>query len=162
MAATYESIATASLSLTTGVTFSSIPNTYTDLRVVLNFQPTDQELIFMRLNNDSNSYYSAMYIVGNDTSITGGTNNNRTEFTSTYATSSGSNGFLTYDIMNYTNTNKHKTVLYQNSLTNASQNYTIKYVGQYKDPARITSVRVFCPNNTFSDGNITLYGIKAA
>ena len=161
MPITYDSIATASLSGQAGITFSSIPNTFTDLRIVLNFQLTSSSVIRMRINGDTAENYATVYFGGDSSATIAGSTISRTALTTTYGTSAGNNGFVTYDIMNYVNDTKFKTILFQNSLVNAIQNYTLKYAGQYKEPQRVQEVRVFC-DDTFSEGIITLYGIKGA
>ena len=65
MPTTYEPIQSYTLgSATTGITFSSVPSTYTDLRVVL-VEATDGANLGIRFNSDTASNYSYTYVQGN-------------------------------------------------------------------------------------------------
>lgn len=69
MPATYEPIATTTLgTATNSIVLSSIPATYTDLR--LTFVATSiGSNVFLRLNGDAGTNYSATYISGAGTSV---------------------------------------------------------------------------------------------
>ena len=61
-------IATTTLSsAASSIDFTSIPNTYTDLRLVFVLKPSGNAAIYIKLNNDSSSTYSWTQISGNGT-----------------------------------------------------------------------------------------------
>jgi hypothetical protein len=163
MAVTYESIATVDVTSTTQAVFSSIPTTYTDLRIVATFLQNVDSPIYLLINNDSNTNYNGIYIRGDGSAVSAGVFVNQDTFTtSSFNSLGGYPAFITWDLMNYTNTNEYKTVLCENSATNSGQNDTLKYAGTYRGSTnRISTIKVFT-NATFNSGTITLYGIKAA
>ena len=76
MASTYEKIASYTLTSTsTGVTFSSIPATYTDLNLVLNIKGSTDSIPAIRLNSDTAYNYSYTSDISNLNVII----NNKTE-----------------------------------------------------------------------------------
>lgn len=71
MPATYDSIATTTLgSAAANITFSSIPSSYTDLRLVMAFRPaaggTDLRI---RFNGSSGTDYRSIMLTGNGTTV---------------------------------------------------------------------------------------------
>jgi hypothetical protein len=73
MATTYEKIATTTLgSAAATITFSSIPNTFTDLRLVVVMFTDTTNTTFLRLNNDSDTNYSETLLWGNGTAASSG------------------------------------------------------------------------------------------
>jgi hypothetical protein len=162
MPATYESIATQTLSSTaTTVTFSSITSSYTDLIMVISaFTGNDVPEYTMRFNGDSGTNYSVttlegagsvaisqrqssqpqMYIVG----FQAGT------YTEPYTT--------LIHFMNYSNTTTNKTIL-----SRSSSNAASAYCGLWRSTTAINTIAITNPSSTFSaNTTFTLYGIKAA
>lgn len=162
MAVTYESIATVDVTSTSQAVFSSIPTTYTDLRIVATFLQNVDSPIYLLINNDSDINYNGIYLRGDGSAVSAGVFVNQSSFTTSFNSWGGYPAFITWDLMNYTNTNEYKTVLYENSATNSGQNDTSKYAGTYRGSTnRISTLKVFT-NASFNSGTITLYGIKAA
>jgi hypothetical protein len=165
MPTTYEPIATQTLgSSTTTVTFSSIPNTYTDLLLVSVFAVTAGMDILLRFNGDSSSNYSATRLFANNSSstVTVGRVNSYTGIQP--RTSADQQLALTtilkHNIMNYLNTNTNKVVLGRYDYPSQIEMHT----GVWRSTAAITSLSLtaeagpqFATNSIF-----TLYGIKAA
>jgi len=70
MPATYEPIATTTLgSAASSITFSSIPSTYTDLRLVIVGQGSGNGYYAFRFNGVSTNTYNATYLVGNGSAV---------------------------------------------------------------------------------------------
>lgn len=164
MPATYEPINTQTLgTAVASVTFSSIPQTYTDL--VLVFAGSSASLstdsIDIQFNGDTATNYSYTILSGTGSVASSGRGTS-TAFiagaliTSTEITNS------TWNIFNYTNTTNSKTVLVRGNIAGALVRAA---VGLWrKTPEAITSITL--KNDTaqnFAVGcTFTLYGIKAA
>jgi hypothetical protein len=155
MPSTYEPIATATATGTT-VTFSSIPQTYTDIVYTI-FTPTTGGVnTNMNFNGDTAGNYSFLQAYGEAGFST------PTSFripNSTYCLSGVSDGTAAIrgHIMNYSNTSTFKTMFCRGG---GSGRYLDMTVSQWRNTAAITSILVG-PN--LSTGSIiTLYGIKAA
>ena len=164
MPATYEPIATTILgSAATAINFSSIPATYTDLKVIFRNGASQPSNTHFRLNTDSGSNYSFTSLSGNGTSATSDRNTNVT--TLEISTSDGSNAFLTLDFFNYAGST-YKTSLITLSNDNNGSGYVARQVGLWRSTAAITSINFRCGGagvNNFSIGTTaTLYGILKA
>jgi len=150
-------------SATASVTFSSIPQTYTDLFLVVNAVANSGSggNLCLQINGDTNTYTSATRILGDGSSASSFRN-----------TTGQSNGIMVGDvlntgdrfvaeihIMNYANTTTYKTVLSRyNGLAYVSGN-----VGLWSKPSKeainqlvvtSSSLQTFAAGSTF-----TLYGI---
>lgn len=153
---TYTPIARTTLSSAGSVTFSSVPQTYTDLVVVVNVTASQNAVNGgLRFNNDSATNYSSTRINGDGTSVTSTRDSNddvlRTGVVST-------NSVVISHIMNYANTTTNKTVLSRGSGAN---DRLAAFVGLWRNTAAITTVTV--TNLNYPAGTtFTLYGIAAA
>lgn len=166
---TYTPLANITLGSTTAsVTFASINQTYRDLVLVVQARTTTDSNFFIQFNGD--------------TGYTGGTWNypfvsmtgNGSSATSNYSsTGSGMTGarmnFSAYldatnwhtskaEIMDYSATNKHKTVL---TRSGDSTEATETIAARWANNAAITQI-VLYPTNSFTTGTtVALYGIAA-
>lgn len=162
MPKTYEPISTQTLSSAqSSVTFTSIPQTYTDLILVSNPINSGVTAVNIYFNSDTGTNYSCTRVYG------GGGLASSDRFSNT-ALSLGGWGtdadtfpyvFISY-IMNYSNTTTYKTMLTRPNEMNAG------YVGListlWRNTNAITTVS-FNGNANFSIGStFTLFGIKAA
>lgn len=165
MAVTYDKIATTTLgSAQTTVSFSSIPQTYTDLIVIINAKANTGGVIgqLAQFNGDTGANYSFTYLNGNGSSassgrVTGTTNQAWADL----AGSSTSPNTIIAQINNYSNSTTYKTTISRGSDAN---NVAQAIVGLWRSTAAITSILLF-PNSGIqfaSGGTFTLYGIKAA
>jgi len=157
--ATYVPIATYTASgSTTTITFSSIPQTYTDLRIISNLVFSGQ--IYLQFNGDTGGNYSITYVQGTGSSASSGRTTNQTNgMQMGYGVSSNLTVF-TADIFNYANTTTYKTALSRDSdaggLAQAS-------VGLWRNTSNITSIAVYSPGANYSStSTFTLYGIASA
>jgi hypothetical protein len=166
MPSTYEPIATTTLSSSaTGITFSSIPSTYTDLRVVCIASNTAGGNFGFRLNNVSSNFYTRIDMIGSGTVM------------SAYSPSSAQSYFIvdnaiggltatkqlyTMDIFQYTNTNMERTVLITaNEARTAAGGYISLQAGLFMASSVINTISCFNDTNLEAGSTATLYGIKA-
>lgn len=166
---TYTPISTTTLgSDTATVTFSSIPGTYTDIRIVVSSRCTGAQNSsgidsLAYYNADQGSNYSNTQIYGNGSTAA---SNRSLNITYSYVgvTSNSSNNewpMYTFDIMNYANTTTYKTTL---ARVNAGTQATFARVTLWRSTAAITSITLYNELSlSFKAGStFTLYGIAAA
>lgn len=160
--ATYEPIATTTTTTATNtITFSNIPQTYTDLILIVNAirdtGSSDDHLV--RFNSDSGSNYSRTYLYGDGTNYSGGQETNQTSARLIYLNSSV-RGVPQLHIMNYSNSVKYKTVLQRQNLPDT---VTAINCASWRSNNAITSITITTPANNFAANSyFTLYGIAAA
>jgi hypothetical protein len=170
MASTYEPIATTTLgSNNANITFSSIPSTYTDLVLVMNYGSNSADtVVSLQFNSDTGSNYSVTTLGGNGSSAFSGRNSNQTIMrivNNIGATSGSIYNMSILNIMNYQNSTTYKTVIARSGTAASPPSPgTEATVGLWRSTSAITSLVL----NNFSGGNFitgstfTLYGIKAA
>ena len=166
MASTYEPIATQTISgATSSVIFSSIPSTYTDLRLILSAKITSSGFnVFLTFNNDSGSNYSTtkLYTTGggsaSSTSATG-----ETSITLDYLGLDSTNPKLfILDIFSYSSS-LYKTVLKLSAEDLNGSGLIGTSVSLWRSTSSINSIKMVTGSSTLTAGTIaTLYGIKAA
>lgn len=168
MPATYEPIATTTLgSAAADITFSSIPNTYTDLRLVLVCTTSTSRILWMRLNGDTGTDYSTTSLLGDGFSAASYRTTNKTAIevaeSNTIGTSTTIPEMWTIDIFSYTgSTNKTCLITAQQDANGSGQ--VMRKVGLWRDTSVINEVKLML-NSTgnFNSGTTaTLFGIKAA
>jgi hypothetical protein len=159
-------------------TFTSIPQTYTDLILVSrfagNYSSNDRsQLVFQVGNNsiDAGANYSLSYLSANGTSATTGRDNNVVSLSlATYPLGPSSDvqqNTLVTHFMNYSNTTTFKSIVARGTQMNSSNNTpaTTVYSALWKSTSAINQIRIkdygdlyyFYPGTSF-----TLYGITAA
>ena len=142
------------------ITFSSIPQDYTDLILVTSgaSQPAGGGAAFLRFNGDTGTNYSYLYMFGSGSATSTGRFSNTTGVpTNRHNTTEG--GGMGH-IMNYSNTTTYKTTISHG----AGNNIAIAYTGSWRSTAAITSITIFPESGPgWATGfTATLYGIKAA
>jgi hypothetical protein len=167
MAATYTPIASITLGATvTSVTFSSIPQTYTDLVLVVQAKTTSTGDVRIRFNGDSGSNYSFTYLTGNGTAASSGRGTNDASalgnFNGQMTTTLGASNQILH-FLNYSNATTNKTILSRGN--NASAGVDI-IVGLWRNTAAVTSITLGANGgftNTYESGStFNLYGILGA
>lgn len=164
--ATYEPIATTTLgSAASTITFSSIPSTYTDLRIVLTETQTSGTWPYLQFNTDTGTNYSFTALLGSGSAASSFANT-----TGTFINFSGSNSlsttipaFISIDIFSYAGST-YKTCLTTLSNDQNGSGWVTDTVGLWRSTAAINKV-VFkmAGGGSFAAGSTaTLYGIKAA
>jgi len=166
---TYEPIQTQTLSSATNtVTFSSIPQTYTDLVLVFNGggSATSGENIVLQFNGDTGTNYSCTVLAGNGSAAASYRESNYTAVRASYASAfyNTLTNTTVVQIMNYTNATTYKTVLSRSGIANGTFAATEAIVSLWRaTPAAITSIVAKATVGNFLSGStFTLYGISNA
>ena len=163
MTVTYDSIATTTLgSAAASITFSSIPGTFTDLRLVCVFTTADI-LPSFRFNSDTGSNYSTTQLYGNGTSAVSGRNTSATSLYNDTGTSSATvPGLIELDVFSYAGSTNKSSLIAVSTDKNGSGS-TLRSVGLWRNTSAITSiiVRDFFGANLGAGTTATLYGIKS-
>lgn len=166
MPATYEPIATTTLgSAASTITFSSIPATYTDIKLVFVGTANTGTNCLMRFNSDSATNYSRTYIIGDGASASSARNSNVTVVSLTIQNTINATTptMRTADIFSYAGST-NKTVLTTETSDLNGSGSTVSAVQLWRNTAAITSLSLETTSGaTFSIGTTaTLYGIKNA
>jgi hypothetical protein len=161
MPATYEKIATTTLgSAASDITFSTIPGTYTDLKIILTGTTSAAQQIYLQFNADTATNYSSTLLAGNGTTAFSGRQSTSSFIRTADATTTSTTipTFYSFDIFSYAgSTNKTALVSVNGS------GYVYLSVGLWRSTSAITSIKVYPAAGTFSAGTIaTLYGILKA
>jgi hypothetical protein len=175
MAKTYTPIATHTLpSAATSYTFSSVPNTYTDLILVSSVnsaRAAQYDSLAIRFNSDSSSIYSYTYLMGNtsygSSPISGRATSQNNIFIGNFTSNSVANNFSSniVHIKSYGNTNVYKTIICSGGgIIDSTNNDMEKIVGLYKSSSAISSITVRSEtgSNITAGSTFTLYGVKSA
>jgi hypothetical protein len=164
MTATYDSIATTTVSSTptTTVTFSSIPATFTDLVLVGVYKRTAGGSVTPRITfNSSVTGYSETLLYGDGASVVSSRNTSSSYLTGGTA-ADGVWCTMTMNIFSYAGST-NKTCLYEASTDANGSGRTSRMVGLWRNTAAITSVSILSSSSAGWDIGTTwtLYGIKA-
>ena len=160
---TYIPIATTTLaSAASSVTFGSIPATYRDLVLISVVKQTVFINHNMRLNGDTGSNYSGVQMFGDGGSAISNTFN-ATYFSPFLNTNPGTGNFLsaTTVIMDYSATDKHKTILMRSAgegaqfFSNASAS-----AFRWASTAAVNQISIFPASGSIDIGStFSIYGI---
>ena len=156
---TYTPLANVTLNgSSSSVLFSNIPNTYRDLVLVATGSTGSSQDIYLRFNNDSASNYSFVYMGGNGSGTASGANTADSVVLDGYFWRSGTQAVVIAQIMDYSATDKHKTVLSRNNVASGGVD---AFANRWANTAAITSVRFGAyQGGTFTSGTtVSLYGI---
>ena len=144
---------------TASITFSSIPQTYTDLMLIATINASNATLLNVQVGTgsiDTSASYSDTNLTGNGSSATSNRDTGNTVFAMGEARSNTTN---IWHFMNYANTTTYKTVLARGSDASVA---TMAGVGLWRKTTAIDTILIkpdylsFTGNCTF-----TLYGIAA-
>ncbi len=145
------------------VTLSSIPQNYSDLVLVVAGEPTagGGGVFRMTFNGDSSSSYSIATAEGSSNGAQAGSLT--TSFMqASFHRSTVIDGFFNphiIQIMDYSETDKHKSVLIR---ANAHSNGVIMTAGRWASASALTSISVFIESGSWDIGStFSLYGIVA-
>lgn len=158
--ATYIPIATQTLgSSASSITFSSIPNTYTDLRlVIVNLASSvDESLTF---NGDTGTNYSVTALAGSGASASSNNLTSSSKIVSDLIGAAGSSPHMaTFDIFSYAGST-NKSVLVSAAMDSNGTGYVELTIGLWRSTAAITSLTLTSGGGNFATGTIaTLFGI---
>jgi hypothetical protein len=162
MAKTYDLITSSTLgSPATGIDFTSIPSTYTDLRLIVTGVRVSGGALNFRFNNDSGSNYFYERAVANGSSL-GASVNGAT-------TSIGTNGWnSTYpqiwimDILRYSGTTKKSSIM-RMAADESGGGEMAWFCATYNVTTAISQINMFISAGTIAAGfTASLYGILRA
>lgn len=170
---TYAQMATVTLSTpVSSVTFSSIPNSYTDLILVNQYMTSSNGGLFLQYNGDADKVYSIVNLISsqNTTPSTYATADQNYIWADTYLQGTGT---ITTDrpmtvshIMNYANTSTWKTTLLRSSDVRTNDpTFGTVYAGvaTFRRAAAIDTINILAGGGNFVIGStFSLYGIVVA
>jgi hypothetical protein len=167
MPTTYEPIATQTLgSAAATITFSSIPSTYTDLRLVLTAVANSSTIgAYIIYNNDSGANYSWTNLRGNGTTAASSVIGPATQINLAFFSSATTTipAFYTADIFSYAGST-NKTCLTTASADQNGSGLVERHVGLWRSTSAINRLDIY--TNAVANFGIgttaTLYGIKNA
>lgn len=169
MPKTYQAIASQTLGANAAsVTFSSIPNTYTDLRLVIKCKSSASSTfsLYMRFNGDTNTNYSSTNLYGWGSMGSDRLSNNSSIYIGYQVPSNAyGQGYICADIMSYANTGMFKTVLdvWESQQGLSSDQAVGRTVGLWRSANAVTQIDLaMVSGNIVSGATFSLYGIKAA
>lgn len=164
----YIALANVTLGTTTAaVTFSSISQSYRDLRVVFMGTTTSLANVLFQFNGDGTATYSKVAMAGRSASSTPTSQANTSSsahFNFLTATNSSILSSATLDIFDYSSTDKHKSYLARNSSQEGDGTFsgTEAIAGRWANTAAITTMYFLPGAGSFAAGTtIALYGVSA-
>jgi len=162
----YESIQTVLVGSggTSSVDFTSIPSTYKHLQIRFITNHASNQDLYMRFNGDTTgANYTRHYLYGTGSAAAAGANVSDGRLSIGYTSTSANifGGGVT-DVLDYTSTNKNKTIRSLAGFDGNGSGLIVLYSGLWsKTPEAITSISIF-PNsgNINQYSSFALYGIK--
>lgn len=167
----YESIATVTVGAggSSSISFSSIPSTYKHLQVrgiARTSRASTQDALGMQFNSDTGSNYSRHQLNGDGTSATAdaGTSTTSMQINRFTASSATANNFgvLVADILDYSNTNKYKTVRTLGGYDDNGSGFITLNSGLWMSTSAVSTITLISINaaNFAQYSSFALYGIK--
>jgi hypothetical protein len=173
MPGSYESIATVTVGSggTGSITFSSIPQTFTHLQIRgigrSSAAATSTTTYALRFNSDTGSNYSQHYLYGTGAAVSAGGSASQTSaqlnVIPNNSQTSGVFGVLVTDILDYTNTNKYKTI---RSIGGVNNNNTSEeeiwfQSALWQSTSAVSSITIFISGANFTQySQFALYGVN--
>lgn len=155
---TYSLISSQVLTSTqTSVTFSSIPASYRDLAIVMT-SPAESQF-WMRINGDTGSNYFHVRMRSNLSGGGGGNSGTATETVAEFMQSFNGHGVVTAHILEYSATNKHKTILARGGRASTEVSAQVIRWGNTAAINELTFLNT--PGTLVSGARLYLYGISA-
>jgi hypothetical protein len=172
MPATYEPIANFNLSTPASIlSFTSLPSTYTDLRVVMNLADDPSEAgtgaPIIYFNNDRTSLYSQTAMWGDGSTASSASRISDTKIYALYQGNSPTSTTLfpvmIVDIMNYASS-VNKVALISTAADRSGSGSAERHIGLYRSNTAISSFYVSNDGaKNFATGStMAIYGIKRA
>jgi hypothetical protein len=164
MATTYEKIATTTLGTAgTTITFSTIPATYTDLKVVWVGTTSSAADITVRLNSDTGSNYSQTYLDGTGTSAISGSLTSQTEIYlfPNGGTSTTIPSYYGFDLFSYAGST-YKTMLTEGNGDKNGSGSVDRSAALWRSTSAVTTITLTSNFNMSVGTTATLYGILKA
>jgi hypothetical protein len=153
------------LPVVNSVTFSNIPQGYSDLIITINGRPSDTSypVVALRFNADSGNNYSYVGMSGNGSTTARGANSSMgyASLGQAYGTGpSTSSRFQTLaHIMDYSALDKNKTVLSRNNVPGTGVE---AQATRWANTAAVSSITAITTSGGFANGTtFSLYGVYA-
>jgi len=162
----YDSIATGvGTGSNTTITFSSIPQTYTHLQVRASYLSSTSTVVIPNINGiNTGGTYAIHGLRGNGSTVSayGLTSYDYAQIGTAVVASPTNPAVFVFDILDYTNTNKNKTIRWlAGNDANGSGNVELGSILN-NNTAAVTSISFPIASGNFPVGTrIALYGIKA-
>lgn len=147
------------------ITFSAIPASWKHLqiRMYANFSGSVGAGYFA-FNGDNASTNYSFHFLGSDYSTNPGgsisTNQSKGMFTGNSGTSPQAPNMMIMDILDYANTNKHKTVRTAYAWNNNVDGYNELNANTWRNTAAIDSIVLTAANTFANNTHVALYGIE--
>ena len=155
----FESIQTVTVGAggSNSITFSSIPSTYSHLQLRIVANSGGDRLQF---NSDTGSNYARHYSLGNgSTASAGGSINQTYAAVGDYTTTASFFPGTIIDILDYSNTNKYKTIRSFTGFDNNTQVEAFQFGAHWRSNSAISSITI--TGGTMAQySSFALYGIK--
>ena len=168
----FEAIASSTLTGTSStVTFTSIPDTYEHLQLRMFARTsfaTTSRYIQLQINNDTATNYTQQHLYGNGTSALANRSTGIAYIQMGHcpgtSTASGIYGLSITDILDYTSTNKYKTVRALFGTDRSSSGTVFLGSGLWTSTAAINRLDIFpASSDTFEAGSVfALYGLRSS
>ena len=162
----YESIQTVLVGSggTSSVDFTSIPSTFKHLQIRFITNNASNQDLLLRFNGDTTgANYTRHYLFGTGTAAGAGGNVSDGRLSIGYTSTSANifGGGVT-DVLDYTSTNKNKTIRSLAGFDGNGSGLVVLYSGLWsKTPEAITSISIFAgAGNINQHSSFALYGIK--
>ena len=174
MAATYTLISSQVLgSSSASVTFSSIPQTYTDLKLAISARTGNGaylDNLFMTISSDTGSNYSNTRLEGSGTTASSSATTNSTPTASanlSYVNAAGATASVFSNteiyIPNYTSSTNKQIYAYSVVENNsATSNEVYSTAELWRGTSAVTSLTFSCNNSFVVNSSFYLYGIRNA
>jgi hypothetical protein len=144
------------------VTFSSIPQGYTDLVLVMSpLSSSGQRQVYMEINGDTGSNYSRTILSGTGSTAVSARNSNQSQTYLDYygvVETTPTNKIIQF--MNYSNSTTYKTILTRSNDTSLGLDAIVHL---WRSTAAITQIKIYIDAVNFAAGStFTIYGLLAS
>ena len=161
---TYVALKTVTATGSSGtVSLTSIPSTYTDLVLVMNFAGSSAAVnTYFTFNGDTSSNYSYTYLAGSGSSASSGrgTSASNINLANGPLGSTTTNETIVIQVQNYSNTSTYKTVLSRTNVADGSYAGVAANVGLWRSTAAINQIDFTLSSGTITAGStFSLYGV---
>ena len=157
-------------SSTANVTFSSIPQTYTDLKLICSTNMASGSAdyaLLLQFNGDTTSNYSYTFLRGTGTAVNSGNTASNTSAVGVNLAGNGSNSGFSFSEMyipNYTSTTSKQILISGAEETNSTTTNMTINSNSYRGTSAISSILVFNSGGGgpqfAANSSFYLYGIK--
>lgn len=147
------------------LSFTNIPSTYSHLQIRGVATSASTPRIYLRYNSDSGSNYTYHFLEGNGSSAVASAGANQAEnwmFINGFVAANNPAAFIV-DVLDYSNTNKFKTIRTLEGNDNNSSGYVALSSGLWRSTSAISSIELRTSSSTFSaNSTFALYAVKGA